>query len=290
MEATNILDRALREYKPLTIIISYSGGYDSMVAGHLTARWARRFAHSANVKTASVDTLLSADGYPDFVRQSARAAGMPPVEVWTPTDKMIEEWHERIVAKGLAWCRSQHHINYYYLKQSVFRRMVAHYSRHRYDRVLFVNGVRRAESPQRRNAPEHGRNGNYAYCNPLVHWSDKDIEDYRYQNDLPKNPFYDIGNSRDCLCNWHTQFDLDTVRRYAKKALIHIERAHRASTESWGYGYGEVPRNGTFHADSGVQMDLPGFDEIPNLCSGCAKPSASNEARDYRALQNWGAE
>ena len=57
-----ILNRALQTYKPSLIICSYSGGYDSMSAAHLVGRWYKRHAHSTNVITASVDTLISADG------------------------------------------------------------------------------------------------------------------------------------------------------------------------------------------------------------------------------------
>ena len=57
-------------------------------------------------------------------------------------------------------------------------------------RAAWVTGVRRAESPTRADAPIVSWDGAHdlVKINPLVAWSDEDVEAYQVEHDLPRNP------------------------------------------------------------------------------------------------------
>lgn len=276
--AHDILDRAIVEHTPDVMILSYSGGYDSAVSSHLAARWFAQCAYTIHIATMSVDTLISADGWKDYVITSAWAMSLPNMVVWE-TDRFAE-WATRVTEYGFPYTRDQHRINFYYLKQTVFRRVLKAYKRRRDDRVLFVNGVRRAESAARANAAEMYKQGSMVHVQPIVDWTDEQVETYRIERELPGNPFYDrIGNSGDCLCNWHTRFRLSTIADVAPKAAARIAPLHHACLAKYRYGYGMQPPNGTFSPGAGVQMELPGLDDTPDLCAACRRPGADNETR-----------
>lgn len=279
--AHKILSKALALHKPSLIILSFSGGYDSMVSSHIATQWAKQHAHSTNVITISADTLISADGWRDFVTNTAKQLGFPRFAIHN-TDH-FEKWASRMIESGYVYRESQHRINFYYLKQVVFRKLVQQYKKYRTDRIMFVNGVRRAESSARQHRPEIARQGSGVFVNPILYWSDLEVEQYRIAHDMPINPFYDtIGNSGDCLCNWHTHFKKETIQHHAPQTWQKIEPIHINCQKRHGYGYGEIPRNGQFIDGAGVQssfFDLVGINETPNLCSDCRKPAASNEQR-----------
>lgn len=57
-------------------------------------------------------------------------------------------------------------------------------------RAAWVTGVRRIEAPTRANAPIVSWDDKHdlVKINPLVAWSDEDVETYQVQHDLPRNP------------------------------------------------------------------------------------------------------
>jgi phosphoadenosine phosphosulfate reductase len=57
-------------------------------------------------------------------------------------------------------------------------------------RAAWVTGVRRAEGPTRANAPivSWDEKHDLVKINPLVAWSDEDVEAYQVAHDLPRNP------------------------------------------------------------------------------------------------------
>jgi phosphoadenosine phosphosulfate reductase len=57
-------------------------------------------------------------------------------------------------------------------------------------RAAWVTGVRRIEAPSRANAPIVSWDDQHdlVKINPLVAWSDEDVEAYQVEHDLPRNP------------------------------------------------------------------------------------------------------
>lgn len=274
-----ILSETLARYKPSLIVCSYSGGYDSMIATHKALRWAKQNAHSTNVLTVAVDTLIHADGWLEYVKQSAKTIGARRFEICETT--MLNKWIADVGAHGFAYSRAQHKIYFYYLKQNAFRAVVAHYKKHKSDRIMFITGVRRAESKERADTPESERIGSNVWCNPLVNWSEQDVHEYRIEHDLPENPFYNLtNNSGDCLCNWHREIPLKAV---TGKAFVVISALDSVSRERFGYGYGEKPSKAMKQEIAG-QLPLD-FSETPYLCAGCEREKPSQDQLESVLLQ-----
>ncbi len=269
--AETILSETLQRHKPSLIVCSYSGGHDSIVATHKTLRWAKQYAHSANILTVAVDTQIHAEGWLDFVRFSAKTIDARRFEIWQTA--MLDKWIEDVKTRGFAYQKAQHKIYFYYLKQNAFRAVVAHYKKHRHDRIMFVTGVRRAESKERATTPESEQYGSNVWCNPLVNWSEQETQLYRLEHNLPENPFYHLtNNSGDCLCNWHREIKLEKVQGAALDIIQPLDIICR---EAFGYGYGEKPSKLLKQAAAG-QMSLF-TDDTPYLCAGCERKQATHE-------------
>ena len=71
-----------------------------------------------------------------------------------------------------------------------FLRKVEPLARSLEGRAAWVTGVRRAEGPTRANAPIVSWDDAHdlVKINPLVAWSDEDVEAYQVEHDLPRNP------------------------------------------------------------------------------------------------------
>lgn len=282
-EAYRILDTALRTYKPSTVICLFSGGYDSMVTAHLTWRWLSLYGHSITRRVVAIDTLLSADGWHEYIRRCGRQIGTP-VEFWAnPNPDWYEEDTKRV---GFPYTRAAHGIQFIMLKERAINRCHQHYKKHWHDRVMFVTGIRRAESRQRANAPEVERRKTAVWVNPLLYWTDEQITAYRTQYEMPVNPFYDtVGGSGDCQCGWTGHIQIPALRVHAPVLAAKLQRIEDAVRPLHGYGWGERPSK-TLKAMQAGQLTIPGFETIaPNLCAGCSKPAPDNDVLDFVSMQ-----
>lgn len=265
MSETSILQTAYETYNPSAIIACFSGGYDSMVATHIVED---RFP---DVVVASIDTGLTADGWPDYIQSVADRFNWN-LKFWHGD---LDGWSQRTKEYGFAFNADQHKSNFYYLKQKAIRQMVQDYKQHNHDRIMLISGVRRAESPRRASAPEIERKGCGVYVNPLVNWSDEDIIRYRLEHGLPDNPFYEVfKNSGDCLCNWGQHIPLEVLQEHAPKCHAHIKPVHDSTMNTHGYGYNQSPSQSWILEKAGQLplFDLP--DDTPNLCDGCTLKAA----------------
>lgn len=279
-----ILDAAIRLHKPSTVICLFSGGYDSMATAHLTWRWLSRFGHSVTRRVVAIDTLLSADGWRDYVVGSGKALGMA-VEIW---DNPNPDWYEQDCAKvGTPYTRKAHRIQFINNKERAIAKCHQHYKKHWHDRVMFVTGIRRAESRERQNAPEVERRKTAVWVNPILYWTDEQTTSYRVEHDFRVNPFYDtVGGSGDCQCGWTGKIQLPTLQQYSPQLATKITRIDAQSREVHGWGWGEKPSKSLLAIRAG-QLEL--FEDYeacaPDLCAGCERPEATNEALDYVAMQ-----
>lgn len=256
-----------------------------MVSTYITMQWAKNHAHSTNVQTVSIDTLISADGWRDYVTESARAIGVRRFEIWN--NPGLDLWESDIHENGFVYRKAQHKFYFYWLKQRAFRETLQHYKKYHTDRILYINGVRWAESAERRDTPEIARNGCGVYVNPIVHWTNDEVLKYRVQHELPINPFYDrVGNSGDCLCNWHNHISMSDLEQYGTHAASIIKPLDMECRTIRGYGYDDEPPKHKRLKDL-EQLRLFEWDveSTPNLCAGCSKPDPSNDDQDNLFLQ-----
>lgn len=279
-----ILNEAVSEHKPSILIACFSGGYDSMVMTHIVNQWVKDESVSIPLLVAAVDTGISADGWRNYVSWAAQVMDVKRFEIW---GNDLQKWRDDVLERGFVYRKKQHPFYFYYLKQRAFRSMVAHFKTDLHDRVMFLNGIRRAESIERRNAPEIERKGSGVFVNPILYWSNEEVAQYRIDNALPMNPFYDrTHNSGDCLCNWHNRISLNDIQKWGKEAWKIIEPLHQHNLEAFGYGYDQEPP-ASIKLEAAGQQRLFDWDTdcTPNLCLGCNKPEPNNDALDFVALQ-----
>lgn len=284
-QAYDILNRALYQYKPSTIVLMTSWGHDSQVSTDIAYKWARYYAHSTNVVVVTLDTGVCADDYTAWCKQQAQGRYSPFV-VWANPDVGFQWYADNATGYGFGYTKAFHSMFYYrMLKERTIAKILRHYKKHRYDRIMFVSGVYRAESIDRMNAPEVERHGAAVWVSPVVHWQKPQLEYYRQLHNLPDNPFYNtVGGSGDCLCNWGQFTSLDTMRKHSPKLGIKLAALSNHVTQLHGWGWGEAPSGGLL-AERAGQLVLPGIEPLcaPDLCAGCnrSKPKQQEALDDY---------
>lgn len=289
-QAETILTQALLKYQPSTIISLYSGGYDSLCATHIAHKWwtdhlPEDKSQAIPFRVVSVDTLLSADGWADYVSNVSRAQGWPHIIWGNPNPN----WYAQdCLAHGFPYTRSMHSLHYRMLKERAIREVKAHFKHDKHDRIMFITGIRRAESAARANTPEYELRGVEVWANPIVHWTGEQSARYRAEHDLPSNPFYDtVGGSGDCQCNWGNFITLDTLQKHSPQLGVKIADLNARVKAAHGWGWDERPSTGLL-AERAGQLVLPGIEALdptdtPNLCEGCSrvKPGHATAEEDW---------
>lgn len=279
-DAHSIIQAALDEHDPSHIICLFSGGYDSMVLAHVAhlREWGRPLL------TYSIDTLLSADGWTEYVAAVGKRYG------WCHrierNERGFQQYLASIAQHGQPYSRQGHTIAYRYLKDRAIDAIKRRHKLDTFDRVVFLSGLRRHESAERMaKATVMHRRGSGVWVNPLIDWTNEQVLRYRLEHNLPENPFYEtVGGSGDCQCNWGQFIDLDTLRQYSPcLAARHVAEIDTLSREHHGWGWGEKPDDYKIAIKRGQQ---PLFDEEPEggtispfLCEGCSRSKARKPGR-----------
>lgn len=284
-QAYDILDRAYREYKPSHVVTLTSWGHDSQVSTDIANRWRKRHTTPLHhFRVATINTGLSCDGWVQWCERQARSRGYPYL-MWHPDSELGFNWYAKNArAYGFPYSRAGHSMQYRMLKERTINRIRRTYSQHRKDRVLFVSGQYRAESEYRSNIDYHWRNGNTAWASPLADWTKDQIQQYRVDNDLPSNPFYErVGGSGDCNCNWGNFVTLQRLKQTDPKLAAKLEPLDAEVKALHGWGWDETPSKGLL-AERAGQLTLPSIEPLTgaDLCAACHSKSHENEVMDKR--------
>lgn len=273
--AHTIIAAAVAEWQPVAIVSLYSGGYDSAVATHVTYQ-------RQPVPVWSIDTRLSADGWRDYVATTAATLGWD--HAIYSNDAGYAEFEAWVAKCGAPRGPLGHSRAYARLKERGLYRILAQYKTQRSEKVLFVSGIRRAESATRaRIDVPFNRLGhsNIIFVNPILDWTDNDVTHYRWDHAIPENPFYrTVRGSGDCQCNWGNFITSRTLRQYSP--ILWAERVSaidRVSRERHGYGWdGEIEGQAQMFDDDGEVCE--------GLCSNCSRDKGRIvAAQEWRALQ-----
>lgn len=263
-EPQHILSEAIELYKPVQVVCLYSGGYDSLCATHLAHRLD---THGVPMAVWSIYTNLAADGWREYVSQVATELDFAKFSIYDNV-KGFEQFTEFVRLCGAPYSRAGHKHAYRRLKDRAISAIHMLYKVNRHDKTLFLSGMRRAESRDRKDADEYHQEKKSSKCfvSPLVHWSDEDIASYRIDHDLPDNPFYStVKGSGDCQCNWGNFIKRHQLRRYSPKLEAgNVAMLDKLSKENHGYGWDEVPPNPH-------QPSLFDEDDSTFLCSNCSR-------------------
>lgn len=185
----DVIARAKAEHKPVATWCLFSGGNDSTVLAH------RCREHYDGL--AFIDTGTAVPGVAEFVAQFAEWIGKP-LRVMHAGDayrKLVLGGHVRkngTVEPGIGFPGpAMHSRSYFALKERQIRALlreskIGHSKR---ARVLFLSGIRRAESRRRsRREPIDRLKGTAAvFANPLIDWTGQQMRQYRSAHKLPES-------------------------------------------------------------------------------------------------------
>ena len=268
-QAIDLVHQAIDKWNPSSIVCAFSGGYDSMVTTHIINN--HREAFNIPVRTMSIDTGLTADGWREYIDKTANRFGWGLFFEYGD----IESYKNWVKVNGQPYSRKGHHYAYNRLKDRAFDATLKRLKNNWRDKVLFVSGLYRAESTERQKLTEpiqRKRESNAIFVNPCFYWQKGDFLQYRLDHDLPTNPFYDtVGGSGDCQCNWGRFITLRKLQKYSPQlAAGNVGEIDSLSKEFHGYGWDGTPAGqtemfATFEDNSkGVS---------PFLCANCSRDS-----------------
>lgn len=251
-----ILQAAIAEHQPVTVVGLFSGGNDSTVMIDVVRPLLDYACH--------IDTGIGIAETHEFVRSTCAAWGLPLIEQRTTED------YDDIVLKHGFPGPFGHVLMYRRLKERPLREVRRRFVRKRGERVIFVSGVRRHESARRFRggySPVE-RDGSVVWVMPIFEWTDEIMLAYRREHpDLPRSPVADhLHMSGDCLCGAFAHpGELDEIALWYPEMAKRIrDLEHRAEEAGvpcrWGTRPPAKPLDG--------QEALPVFGP---LCSSCAR-------------------
>jgi len=188
---TEVLTRAIEEYRPVRVFACFSSGNDSQVTTHFAMQ--NNFAHE-------VFNINTGIGIPEarehFYRTCDRFNW--PMRVKTPPDL---DYEEMVMAHGFPG-PGAHTYPYSWLKQRAIEELMRETKRERSDRVMLITGVRRSESTRRMGHVEPiYRDGAQVWVAPMYAWSKREMDEYMERHMLVRNPVTEnLGISGECLC------------------------------------------------------------------------------------------
>lgn len=283
-EPQRILTTAIETWNPVALVSLFSGGYDSAITTHVLHRLN---THGLPIQVWAIDTKLSTDGWRDYVTGVAAGQGWN-FQIYD-NEIGFREFVELVRLYGCPYSRQGHTTVFRRLKERGFDAILKMNKKNWNDKVLFVSGMRRAESAERKASKEVERIGksNKIFAAPIVGWENDECDYYRIENNLPDNPFYDtVGGSGDCQCNWGLFITLLQLAKHSPKlAAGNVALINELSKLLHGYGWGEKPR----HGQQEFFENLTGEAELtsPFLCAGCSRTKHRVPARivEQRILQ-----
>lgn len=194
-----LIRRSRERHDPIRTFCLFSGGSDSLVVAHRCRDHYDELIH--------IDTGTAAPGVQDHVKRCAEDLGKPLQirESFTEEEKAAyREEHGRelnayrlLVLGGVDWKGdewevdgfpgpSQHPRAYNRLKTRALDLLLRETKEGhpRTARVMALAGIRRDESKRRQNRPAENMRGSLVFCNPLVEWTNREMANYRAENDL----------------------------------------------------------------------------------------------------------
>ena len=231
-EAALTLEGAVREHDPVRVYALVSGGNDSTVAAHVAAQHGPRVDALVHINTG-----IGIEETREFVRSFAQWMEMPLIEKHAP--KTYEELVMQYGFPGPA----AHRYMYSWLKERPLREVRREAQNGERRRVMFVTGVRLAESRRRMgHVSPVQRDGNIVWVAPIREFDHQDMWAYRKANDLPANEVVaHLHMSGECLCGafakpkeleWLSIVYPDVAERIRRLE----QRAHAAGLRSCHWG------------------------------------------------------
>lgn len=115
----------------------------------------------------------------------------------------------------------------------------------------FITGIRREESSARANVPRarYDEGTRAYYYNPLLEWTEEDLEDYIEEYDIPRNPLWDERHFTDCGCGAMggpeelIELEANGFEEFAQR-IREIEESVEKMDRTGTWGWGGLDRKG----------------------------------------------
>ncbi len=221
------------------VLCSFSGGKDSLVATHVAHEVLRDLG--VEVEVIHADTTISLPGVQDYIRSVCDRFGWK-LRIVRPEKSFFElasMWG--MPTPKRRWCCHRIKLD----------PMISYALGLGKKNICFVTGLRRAESHRRRNMKgtwvRRIRDITIYSYDPIIDWTDEDVERYIEQHGLPVNPVYDVvGFSGECVCGAFTP--TEHLIKIAKSYPEFIER-FRILEKAWQEGKFKGKNYKVFYAD-----------------------------------------
>lgn len=262
LNSKEIYDRAILDFKPKAIVMMFSGGDDSLTTYHVAREIGIKFDFviHGNTRTGIPKTT-------EFVRQAVEKIGDRYIEADAGDSYIRYLMRKGFFGIGI----SSHAISYHILKQDHFERVVAANIRKRQRNfpILFINGMRRDESQNRKKRMTSPfkitpRRPNDMWLSLILDWSKPDLKEYLYGNSIERCPVaVNLCRSGECMCGtMQSKGDRAEASYYYPEWGRQLDELEKKIRDIHGFGWGEkMP--GKPHPN---QTNL-----FQPMCVGCVK-------------------
>lgn len=192
---------AIQQYKPVKILLLFSGGHDSLCSTHYSASFLSSIGVDFTVYHGN--TGIGIRQTREYVHRVVSGFGWQFHEGFPQPGQTYEDIVRKYGFPGPTL--QSHRYMYIRLKERALRNYVTHHcksSPHARQNVLLLSGVRQSESKIRMGYKLHTQKQNSCiWSNPIFYWSEQDCKNYMHVHSLPHNPVKDaICISGECLC------------------------------------------------------------------------------------------
>ena len=209
--------------------VLFSGGNDSLVLLHYITQ-------SIGIPVAGVLHINTGTGVPEtsaFAKQVVERWGLR-WEEYRPAESYEEVFINQGIIDGLPG-PGMHFVAYNRLKYRPVLDFWRDHKREHWDRVIFLTGIRAAESVKRMGYGERivDRDGGMIWVNPIYRWTDEQMRAYRKIHNLPTNPVAEhLHISGECLCGTFAKpGELDEIDFFYPEVAQRIRGWERAAKE-----------------------------------------------------------
>lgn len=268
-----IIQEAIDTYRPIAVVLMFSGGHDSLVSSDVSAKILTEMGIPFLVYHG--DTTIGIPETQQYVKDTCASKGWS-LHIRQPPNK--EDHYEQIVQlHGFPGATKQsHQIMYRRLKERALRHFVTHElksSPQSRENVLLISGIRKSESVIRMGYSEEIlKDDSRIWACPIFHWSEKDCDRYMMEEALPRNPVKDrICISGECLCGaFGGREELAEIRACYPHVASRIDELHeKAKANGFPWPWSSGPTNWYKHNPPG-QLDM-------FMCVGCEEKRSVNQ-------------
>lgn len=255
-----IYDKAVADFKPKATVLMLSGGDDSLTTYHVARELGIKFDFviHGNTRTGIQETT-------EFTRKIVSELKDNYLEADAGDSYLRYLLRKGFFGVGI----SSHAISYHLLKQDHFERVVSANIRKRQRNfpILFINGMRRDESENRKKRMTspfkvNPRRPNDIWLSLILDWSKYNLLDYLAGNSIERCPVaINLCRSGECMCGtMQSKGDrIEASYFYPEwgRNLYELEKKIKAIH---GFGWGEtMPK----------QKPAPPVETFQPMCTGC---------------------